>query len=85
MTTRIKSTHPESQGPYVDIEDSQYDPKVHELYETKAAETGGQKFDREAAFAYLAEKGVKVSPKLGDVKLAALVEETKAAETGGQG
>jgi len=29
---RIKSTHPASQGDFVDIEEENFDPAVHELY-----------------------------------------------------
>jgi hypothetical protein len=32
-TTKIKSTHPESQGDFVEIEEADFDPKIHELYE----------------------------------------------------
>lgn len=34
---KVKSTHPESQGPFVLIEEVDYDPKKHELYEEEAA------------------------------------------------
>jgi hypothetical protein len=38
-TVKIKSTHPESQGAYVDINESDFDPeKGHELYVEPAAE-----------------------------------------------
>lgn len=29
---RIKSSHPASQGDFVDIEEENFDPKIHELY-----------------------------------------------------
>lgn len=32
-TVKVKSAHPESQGPYVVIDASQFDPAVHELLE----------------------------------------------------
>ena len=68
----------ELRGQGYKIIDAVFDPNP------KAAETGGQNFDRDAAFAYLAEKGVSPAKNLGDKKLAALVAETKAAETEGQ-
>lgn len=30
---KIKSTHPESQGPYVVIEEADYNPAIHKPYE----------------------------------------------------
>lgn len=32
-TIRIKSTHPKSQGDFVEINESDFDKKIHELYE----------------------------------------------------
>jgi len=49
---RVKSTHPESQGPCVLIDDFMYDPKVHTLFEPTDAEL--------AAIAALAPPGVEV-------------------------
>jgi hypothetical protein len=35
---RIKSTHPASQGDFVDIEEENFDPAIHELYVPPGAE-----------------------------------------------
>lgn len=43
MSVRIKSTHPESQGAFVDIDDDQFDPKVHQLYEDVPAKVENKK------------------------------------------
>lgn len=32
-TVKIKSTHPESQGPFVEINESDFDAKKHQRYE----------------------------------------------------
>ncbi len=38
MVMKVKSTHPESQGPFVLIEDADFNPDVHEKYvESKAS------------------------------------------------
>lgn len=43
MSIRIKSTHPPSQGDFVDIEEDQYDPKIHTLYEPKSVKPEAEK------------------------------------------
>lgn len=35
---KIKSTHPESQGPFVLIDECDFDAKVHTLYEAPKAD-----------------------------------------------
>ena len=42
-TIKIKSTHPESQGPFVVINEADYDPRVHELYVEGAEGEGDDK------------------------------------------
>jgi hypothetical protein len=46
---KIKSTHPESQGPYVLIDAHDFDEKVHELYDENEAETGAKSSSKKGA------------------------------------
>lgn len=36
-TVRIVASHPETQGPFVIIDEARYDPAVHQLYDEPAA------------------------------------------------
>lgn len=60
-------------GPVV-INMSDFDPTVHKIAGAEPS------FDREAAVAYLNEKGVQFAKNIGEKKLIELVEATKAAE-----
>lgn len=42
-TVRIKSSHPESQGEFVEINESDFDPAIHELLEPAAEPKGRRK------------------------------------------
>lgn len=46
---KIKSTHPESQGAFVNIEEENFDPSVHELFEPVAADADADGGDAEPA------------------------------------
>ena len=69
---KILSTHPESQGPFVVIEDADFNPEIHEAYEEEPA--GGP--TREEMKAFLAEKGVPFANNIKSTALADLYNAT---------
>lgn len=56
-TMKVKSSDPESQGPFVLIEEDEYDPTKHELYEADAAPKARARPDGGAASATKPKKG----------------------------
>ena len=71
---KIISTHPESQGPFVVIEDADFNPEIHEAYEDEPA--GGP--TREEMKAFLAGKGVAFANNIKAAPLAELYAAEKA-------
>lgn len=71
---KIVSAHPESQGPFVIIEDDAFNPDTMELYDEEPA--GGP--TREDMKAFLAEKGVGFANNIKAPALAELYAAEKA-------
>lgn len=74
MTMRIKSSHPESQGAFVIIEDADFNPDTMEEY---GIELNGPSRDEMKSF--LTEKGVEFPANIKGDKLVELYELAKAA------
>lgn len=55
---RVKSTHPESQGAFVEIEDEDFDDEVHELYVEHDPDAPAKSMSKAELVAKLAELGV---------------------------
>lgn len=66
----IKSTHPESQGDFVVIEDADFNPEKHEVYVEGEEETEGP--TREAMKSFLTTCGVTFPANIKGDKLAEL-------------
>lgn len=66
-TIQIKSTHPESQGDFVIIEDGDFNEEIHELYKPE-----GDGPTRDEMKAFLVEKGVEFPANIKADKLAEL-------------
>lgn len=72
----IKSTHPESQGDFVVIEDADFNPEKHEVYVEGEEKTDGP--TREAMKSFLTANGVAFASNIKGDKLAELYAAEKA-------
>lgn len=72
-TIRIKSTHPASQGDFVEINETDYDPSKHELFD-KAPVSPFDKLTVAELKAALTEKGITFDDKAKKPELLALLE-----------
>ena len=72
----IKSTHPESQGDFVVIENDDFDPEKHEVYVEGEEKTEGP--TREAMKSFLTTCGVTFPANIKGDKLAELYAAEKA-------
>lgn len=89
-TVKIKSTHPETQGDFVEINETDYDAKKHELFEEGDAPAAKQpkpakinataeaiKFAEDAGFSL---EGVKGTGKKGVITVEDVQDAIEAAE-----
>lgn len=72
-TIRIKSTHPASQGDFVEINETDYDPSKHELFDETPASPNSELTVAELKAA-LTEKGIAFDDKAKKPELLALLD-----------
>lgn len=84
-TIRVKSTHPESQGAFVEINEADFDKSKHELYEGGDEGSGGQagpkdplKMKHDELVAELADRNVEHKANASNKDLAALLTKARA-------
>lgn len=79
-TVKIKSSNPESQGPFIEINESDFDPKIHELFDAPVKAAGAPVALSATAQKLVDDNGLDVTKIVGTGKDGSItVADVKAA------